>query len=165
MGPKVLESRLPPAAILQAGNLRAQAHDCLTRGHTTGRWQHKGGPGSPGQGLLLNASYFSELFLMLLQILLGFIHSFIREPTTELLSCEVLRPYDEQTVGSSPAQVLLADVADGGCFEGLALGSVWSFALSLNYFVPISSNFFGNCPPFFLGAFYGDKAWVLERRL
>ena len=159
MGPKVLESRLPPAAILQAGNLRAQAHDCLTRGHMTGRGQHKGGPGSPGQGLLLNASYFSVLgFLMLLQILLGFIHSFIREPTTELLSCEVLRPYDKQTVGSSPAQVLLADV-DGGCFEGLALkGSVWTFALSLNYFVPISSNFFGNCPPFFLGAFYGDRS-------
>ena len=29
LGAKVLESRLPPPTILQAGNLRAQTHDCI----------------------------------------------------------------------------------------------------------------------------------------
>ena len=80
LGAKVLESRLPPPTILQAGNLRAQTHDCITWGHTTGRWQHKVGPGSSGQSVLLHASYFSVLgCLMLLQTLLEFIHLFIQE--------------------------------------------------------------------------------------
>lgn len=62
-------------------------------------------------------------------------------------------------------QVLLTAVADGGCFSGLTLGFVWIFALSGNYFVPISPNFFGNGPPFFLGALYSDRSQIRAQTL
>lgn len=94
------------------------------------------------------------------------IHSFIQETATELLFCVVLRPHNEQMqVVPRLTQVLLTAVADGGCFSGLTLGLVWIFALSLNYFVPIFSNFFGNGPPFFLGALYSDRSQIRAQTL
>ena len=71
--------------------------------------------GSLGQSLLLHASYFSVLgLLMLLQTLLEFIHLLFKNPT-EPLPYEILSPHSKQTVGSAPALVLLSEVADGVC--------------------------------------------------